>query len=75
MFITTGTVVLVRLHKKTDLLEMKVNGMKDRKVCADKIYDLEKNGGHIQAVGWLLWSGSQTILLLFKDFKICQLQF
>ena len=30
---------------------MKVNGMKDRKVYADKIYDLEKNGGHIQAVG------------------------
>ena len=34
--ITTGTLALIRLHKKADLLEMKVNCMKDRKVCGDK---------------------------------------
>ena len=34
--LTTGTVVLIRLHKKADLLEMKVNGTKNGKVHADK---------------------------------------
>ena len=39
--------VLIRLHKKADLREMKVNVMKDRKLCADEIsFDLGKNGCH-----------------------------
>ena len=36
VYITTGILVLIRLHKKADLLETKVNCTKDRKVCADK---------------------------------------
>ena len=34
--VTTGTLVLIRLHKKADLPEMKVNCTKDRKVCVDE---------------------------------------
>ena len=34
--ITTGTLVLTRLHNKADLLETKVNCAKDRKVHADE---------------------------------------
>ena len=41
--ITTGTLVLIRLHKKPDLMETKVDCMKDRKVYVDKIsFDLER---------------------------------
>ena len=36
MHVTTGTLVLIRLHNKVDLPETKVNCMKDRKVHADK---------------------------------------
>ena len=44
---TTGTVVLIRLHKKTDLLDMKVNYRKDRKACVDKnSFDPGKNVCH-----------------------------
>ena len=44
MCATTGTLVLIRLHKKADL---KVNGMKDRKVRANEIsFDLGKNEGY-----------------------------
>ena len=32
MCLTTGTVVMIRLHKIADLLEAKVNCTKDRKV-------------------------------------------
>ena len=70
------TVVLIRLHKKADLLEMKVNGMKDRKVHVDK--DKQKNGGHTpSSLGGrsILGSGRQTddILAVYKIFKIHQL--
>ena len=34
--ITTGTLLLTRIHKKVDLWKMKVIAMKDRKVHADK---------------------------------------
>ena len=34
--VTTGTLVLIRLHMRVDLLEMKIRGMKDREVHADK---------------------------------------
>ena len=34
--ITIGTLVLIRMHKKADLLEIKVNCMKDRKICVDE---------------------------------------
>ena len=30
------TSIIIRLHKKVDLLETKVNVMKDREVCADE---------------------------------------
>ena len=36
MCITTGTVVLITLHKKADLLETNVNDIKDIKVCVNK---------------------------------------
>ena len=36
MRVITDTLVLIRLHKKADLLEAKVHGIKGRKVCADK---------------------------------------
>ena len=36
MSIATDILILIRLHKKADLLEMKVNNMKDRKVYVDK---------------------------------------
>ena len=39
MLITTGTLVLIRLYKKADLLEIRVNSMKGRKVYDDKIRD------------------------------------
>ena len=34
----SGTLIIIRLyiHKKVDLLETKVNVMKDREVCADE---------------------------------------
>ena len=34
--LTADAMVTIRLHKKADLLERKVNSMKDRKVHADK---------------------------------------
>ena len=34
--VTTGTMVLIRLHKKVDVLEMKGNYMRDGKVRVDK---------------------------------------
>ena len=34
--VTTATLVLIRLHKKAELLEMTVNCTKDRKVHADQ---------------------------------------
>ena len=34
--VTTGTVILMRLHKKPDLLEPKVNCTEDRKVLEDE---------------------------------------
>ena len=34
--VITGTLVLIKLHKKGDLMETKVNCMKDIKVCADE---------------------------------------
>ena len=36
MCVTTDTLVLIRLHKKADLLETKVYGIKDGKVYANK---------------------------------------
>ena len=36
MCVTTGTVVKIRLHNEADLLETKVNGIRDRTVCADE---------------------------------------
>ena len=38
MLKTTGTLALIRLHKKADLLETKVKCMKDRKICAGLIW-------------------------------------
>ena len=35
--VTTGILVPIRLHKKADLLETKLDSMKDRNVCADEI--------------------------------------
>ena len=50
LYVTTGILVLIRLHKKADLQEMKVNNMNDtpcRKVCADENkVDLGKNRHH-----------------------------
>ena len=47
VYVTTGTMILIELYKKADLLEIKVNGMKDRKVHADeKSFELEKNEFH-----------------------------
>ena len=50
MYVTTGILVLIRLHKKEDLQEMKVNDMNDapcRKICADENrLDLGKNRHH-----------------------------
>ena len=46
--------MLIRLHKKADLLEMKVNGTKHRKVCADESSDLGKNGGIVQSFGHIV---------------------
>ena len=43
MYATTGTLVLIRLHKKADLLEMKVN---NTKVQTKKCFDLGRDGGH-----------------------------
>ena len=39
--VTTGTLVLIRLHKKANLLEMKIRGTKDRdlEIHADDYYD------------------------------------
>ena len=34
--LATDTLVMIRLHKKANSLETKINSMKDRKVCADK---------------------------------------
>ena len=70
------TVALIRLHKKADLLEMKVNGMKDRKVHVDK--EKQKNGGHTPSSldgRSILGPGRQTddILSVYKIFKIHQL--
>ena len=49
LILTIGTLVLIRPHKKADLLEMRVNGMKNRKACVDEnqLFDLVKNEGHI----------------------------
>ena len=48
MHIATGTLALIRLHKKADLLEIKVNSTKDRKVMQTKIsFDLGKNEDHM----------------------------
>ena len=47
MHTTTGTLVLIKLYKKVDLLETKVNCTNDSKVCADdKSFDLGKNECH-----------------------------
>ena len=44
---TTGTVVLIRLHKKADLIDMKVNCRKNGKAHVDKnSFDLGKNVCH-----------------------------
>ena len=37
--ITTDTLVLIRLHKKADLLDMQVNGTKDRKVRVENNWE------------------------------------
>ena len=76
LIIKICTVALIRLHKKADLLEMKVNGMKDRKVHVDK--DKQKNGVHTSSsLGGrsILESGRQTdnILPVYKNFKIHRL--
>ena len=59
MRIITDAVVLIRLHKKADLLEIKVNFTKGRKVHADEIsFELGKMDTIclvIQGVGRLLW--------------------
>ena len=34
--ISPGTLVLIRLHKKEGLLDIKLNCIKDRKVCVDE---------------------------------------
>ena len=58
VYITTGTLVLIKLHKKADLLEIKINSTKDIKVHMDKLgFDLEKNGGHTPSS-----SGSRSTL-------------
>ena len=45
MCVTTEILVLIRLHKKADLIETKCR--KDRKVHAEKTsFDLGKNGHH-----------------------------
>ena len=36
MCVTTGTLVLIRLHKNADLLEMKIRETKDREIHADE---------------------------------------
>ena len=56
---------LIKLHRKADLLEMKIRGTKYRKGHADKIsFNLEGIATTVvQAVGWSLWSDRQTIFL------------
>ena len=45
--IATDSLVFIRLHKKVDLLETKVNCMKDGRFMWMKIrFDLAKNGHH-----------------------------
>ena len=47
MCVTTGTMVLIRLYKKADLWETKIDATKNRKVHVDrKSFDLGKNGSH-----------------------------
>ena len=64
MSIATDILILIRLHKKADLLEMKVNSMKDRKVYVDeKTLTWERKdsiGPVVQAVAQLLWSGRKA---------------
>lgn len=53
--IMTGTEVLIRLHKKAELPEMKANSTKYRKVCAYKIsFDLEKSRPYLQQFRWYI---------------------
>ena len=58
----TGTLVLIRIHKKANLLKMKVNSMKERKVHVNKnkLWSGKngdyKPGGLGSRLGWLLWS-------------------
>ena len=47
MCITTATLVLPRLLKKADLLETKVNSMKERFIWTKLSFDLKKNRLHI----------------------------
>ena len=47
MRVTTDTLVLIRLHKKADLLDAKFMALKIERFVQTKIYfDLERNGHH-----------------------------
>ena len=47
VYVTTGTLILIGLYKKVDLLQTKVNGTIDRGFMRMKLsYDLGKNGYH-----------------------------
>ena len=70
---TTGTLVLIRINMKADLLEIKFNGTKYRKVHADEInFDLGKNGCPCslgsRSVVEFSQAGWQTIFLQFATF-------
>ena len=66
----TGTLILTRLHKKADLLEMTVNGTNIERFVQMKIsFDLGKSGGHTPSglgVGQFLWLGRQAGRPMFE---------
>ena len=53
VYMTTGTVVLIRLHKKADLIDMKVNCRKDGKAHVDNIALIWEK---IYAINQVVWA-------------------
>ena len=77
----TGTLVLIRLNKKADLPETKVNCTKHRKVRKDEnlSFDLGKNGHHrfryLGSKFIIVVRQAHKTLAVYKFYKIWQLQF
>ena len=73
MCVTTGTLVLIRLYKKADLLETKVNSTKGRKVGVEE-NNPEKNGGHkpssLGGRSVVVVRQADNILAVYKKFNI-----